>query len=61
LFGEGEGKRLFERHRRKWNDNIKRSPELGLVLTGCIHVAEGRNFSWRLVNAVMVKGGELLE
>jgi hypothetical protein len=54
LVGKPEGKRLLERPRRRWIDNIKMDLlEIGLNAVGWIGLAQDR-YSWRaLVNSVM--------
>jgi len=52
--GEPEGKRIFGRPRRRWEDNIKMDlKEVGCGIMDWIEVAQDRD-RWRaLVNAVM--------
>jgi hypothetical protein len=52
--GEPEGKRLLERPRRRWKDNIKMDlQEVGCVSMDWTDLAQDRD-RWRsLVNAVM--------
>jgi len=54
LVGKPEGKRLFGRPRRRWEDNIKVDlREVGCGSMDCIELAQDRD-RWRaLVNAVM--------
>jgi len=54
LVGKREGKRPLERHRRRWEDNIKLDlQELGCGDMGWIDLVQFRG-RWRaLVNAVM--------
>jgi hypothetical protein len=54
LVGKPEGKRLLERQRRRWVDNIKMDlREIGWDGVDCIDLAHDRD-QWRaLVNAVM--------
>ena len=54
LMGEPEGKRIFGRPRRRWEDNIKMDlKEVGCGIMDWIEVAQDRD-RWRaLVNAVM--------
>jgi hypothetical protein len=57
-------KRLYERPRRRWDDNIKIGHrEIGCDDADCIHLAQDRNL-WRgLVNTVTgsIKGGEFID
>jgi hypothetical protein len=54
LFGRPEGKRPLERHRRRWEDNIKMDlREIGIDVTNWIQLAQDR-VQWRaFVNTVM--------
>jgi len=54
LVGEGQGKRLLGRPRRKWEDNIKMDlQDVGVRVTDWIDLADDRE-RWRaLANAVM--------
>jgi len=55
LVGKPEGKRLHERHRSRWEDNIKMDiQEVGCGGKEWIKLAQDRD-RWReLVNAVMI-------
>ena len=54
LVGKAEGKRPLERHRRRWEDNIKTDlQEVGCGSMDWIELSQDRD-RWReLVNAVM--------
>jgi len=54
LVGEPEGRRPLQRPRRRWEDNIKMDlQEVGCGGMGWIELAQDRDRSWALVNAVM--------
>jgi hypothetical protein len=54
LVGKPEGKRPLVRPGRRWEDNIKMDVrEIGWGRTDWIHLAQGRDQWWALVNAVM--------
>jgi hypothetical protein len=49
-----EGKRPLERHRHRWEDNIKADlQEVGCGVMDCIELAQERDIWRALVNAVM--------
>jgi hypothetical protein len=54
LIGRPEGKRPLERHRRRWEDNIKIDlREIGIDGTNWIQLAQNRVHWWTCVNAVL--------
>jgi hypothetical protein len=54
LVGRPEGKRLLERPRRRWEDNIKMDlRELGIDGANWIRLAQNRFQLWACVNTVM--------
>jgi len=54
LVGKSEGKRLLERHRRRWEDNIMMDlQEVGCGGMNWIELAQDRDRWWAFMNAVM--------
>jgi hypothetical protein len=54
LVGRPEGRRPLERHRRRWEDNIKMDlGEIGFGDVEWMHWAQDRERWWALVNKVM--------
>jgi len=54
LAGKPETKRLLEKPRRRWEDNIKMDfQEVRCGGMDCIEMAQDRDREWALVNAVM--------
>jgi len=54
LVRKPEGKRPLGRHRRRWEENIKRDfQEVGCLGMDWIELAQDRDRWWTLVNAVM--------
>jgi hypothetical protein len=54
LVEKTEGKRSLGRRRHRWEDNIKTHlKETGWEGVDCIHLVQGWNISWALVNMLM--------
>jgi hypothetical protein len=54
LVGKPEGKRPLERLRHRWEDGIKMDlREVGWGGVEWVHLAQGRDLWWALVNVVM--------